>query len=131
MKNRVGITLAIIGLIFFNYAEGWGADWKLFDGQESASQKFYDPESIIATPEGNIRVWELITMPFQHENVAIRYKCLYEFNCTLREYRHLLTEEMYPNKGFLEKEGDKKWSNIVPESPMDKFYKVICGKGKK
>ncbi len=127
LLGKLGVIL-IFGLAIFGYAEVWGADWKLFDGQESDSKKFYEAESIIVTSEGNIRVWELIAMPFQHETVAIRCKFLYEFNCTLREYRHLLTEETYPDKGFLEKEGDKKWGNIVPESLMDRFYKVICGK---
>ena len=73
MTNKSGVIFGVIGYIFFFFCmEGWGVGWKFFGSQESESKKFYDAESIIVTPEGNIRVWELVTMPFQHETVAIR-----------------------------------------------------------
>ena len=133
MKSLLGkLGVVLIGIAIFGNAEVCRADWKLFTEEGGGGPKiFYDAESIIVTPEGNIRVWELVTVPFQTEQTPIQYKFLYEFNCVPREYRHLLTEERYPDKGFLEKDGDKKWCYIVPESPMEVIYKIICGKVKK
>ena len=132
MKSLLGkLGVILIGFLVLGNAEVWGADWKLLRDEGGETKQFYDAESIILTPEGNIRVWQLATMPFQHPKIPIRYKFLYEFNCVLREWRHLLTEETYPDKGFLEKEGDKKWQSIVPESRMEVLFKIVCGIVKK
>ena len=132
MKSLLGkLGVILIGLAIFGYAEVWGADWKLFRDEGGETKQFYDAGSIILTPEGNIRVWQLTIMPFQHQKVPIRYKHLLEFNCVLKEWRHLLTEEAFPDKSSLEKEGDKKWRSIVPESPMERLYKIVCEKVKK
>jgi hypothetical protein len=96
---RLGVTLVIIGLALFTYAEAWAEDWRLY-GQDGFASYYYDADKTIRPSKNIVRVWGKVIYTkegvtglatrlgkgFRTLNFSID---LYEFNCEKREYKEL------------------------------------------
>ena len=102
MTNNRRVILVVIGLTFFCYAEGWGADWRLF-GKNDRVDFYYDADSITRPPfKVIVRVWEKriftekgVTDAVGRSGFGEKYRSLgfvtglSEFNCADKQKRAL------------------------------------------
>ncbi len=132
------VVLAVIGLTFFCYTEGWGADWKLFTEVKSGPF-YYDTENITWSSANTVKVWTKAL--YNEESVSdivaeygakfkgVSYSIsLEELNCEGKKVRFLV-ERYYSKEGksLLSFEDEKsQWRNIVPESFAEALYQEIC-----
>jgi len=135
LSIRLGVTLVIIGLELFTYAEVWGKDWKLFKKTEDA-KFYYDKKDI--THQNIVKVWirQVYTKKGKMDMLNLvgpRYgKLSYsinslEFDCGAKLI-HFLSMAYYSKNGDvldLENPPDK-WESIPPNSMFDALYKKVC-----
>jgi hypothetical protein len=141
MTNIRRVILVVIGLTFFCFAEGWGADWRLL-GKNDRADFYYDAESITRPPSKIIfRVWE--KRVFTEKGVAEavgrsgfgeKYRNLgfvmglSEFNCADKLNR-ALSLIWYSRDGESLSSDDatgSKWDVIAPGSMSEKLYQILC-----
>ena len=138
MKNRVGITLAVIGLIFFFYAPGWGAEWLLI-GVTKVGIYSYDVTRITHPSKGIVQVWEkiiwtdegrkvLVEKDVQKLKILNHTKVLYEFDCRDQKYHILSSIDYSKNDDVLNVRKIERdpWMSIFPDSILEDFYKAVC-----
>jgi hypothetical protein len=140
MKKRVGITLAVIGLIFFCYADGWAADWNWKKcGRSKNATTYYDTKGIALLPKGIVRVWgaEVYTAEGVQLNVqefGQRYKdvtsgvTLIEINCRERWMRALSITFYSQTETVIDSEStpNAQWEVILPDSIGESLYILVC-----
>ena len=138
MRDKSGIILSAISLIFFFHIEVWGADWRYYD-ENNYRVSYYDGESIARTSEGIVRVWEKVVFTEEGvidavEQLGEKYKTLSyvtmlnELHCTDGRIC-LLSSAFYSKDGkvlssFEYQAGD--WWFIVPETRGEVLYEILC-----
>ncbi len=146
MRKEYGVILAVIGLIFICYVEGWGTDWKHYYS-DNESDLYYDAESMIHQKDGSVKVWIKAVRKretksvdeawdkspqFLTNNITKEFLRLIEINCPNRTFRNLAFGERdkdgKPISGVTQREiiDTTKDYHIQPDSSMDRFHKVIC-----
>ena len=138
MGKRYGVILAVFTLTLFSYAEGWGADWKVYSSTDYGIRS-YDAESMIRPSKGVVRVWtkllyneKAITDTVKEKGdmyKTLSYTMVFdEFICAEKEKR-LLALIDYSTDGkilFSANYKESKWSFIVPESVGESLYNAVC-----
>jgi len=138
MKSlSVKLGVVLVGLAIFDYAEVWGADWKLYDKNDSFSY-YYDTQSVSYLSKNMVRVWLRIDVKEKglidmgealgRKLENLRYMVgLIEFNCLEKKNRSL-SLTLYDEKGYPIFYDDKSmnWEFIVPESVEDVLYQEVC-----
>jgi cell division septation protein DedD len=127
------ITLFVIGLIFFSVpAHAVEHNW-VFLGEIEGDLWFVDTDSI-ACKENLCRTWVKMLSRTSVKKISIEKgeytKCLYEYNCTWREYRILQTRKYDAQgneiAGVSPQEPGKKYK--VPEPISNTLYDLVCKK---
>ena len=138
MRKRYMVVLAVIGILFLCYVEGWGADWKIFSLSD-AGTAYYDAENIIRPSKGVVRVWQKTVYNEKSVINAVekwgdKYKTfsysitLWELYCAEKKER-LLSSTHYSTDGgvlFSATDQESKWNFIVPDSEGELLYKAVC-----
>jgi hypothetical protein len=132
------ITLVVIGLSIFTYAEVWGADWK-YVGETMEGKVFYDATSITRPSKNIVRVCAKIVYTEKGvigmieewgsrcENLGNALHLL-EFNCSDKMER-LLTQDYYSKNGEViesVKNDMATWEFVISGSVGEKLYKAVC-----
>jgi len=140
MKKRVRITLAVIGLIFFCYADEWAADWNWEKcGRSKNATIYYDTKGITLLPKGIVRVWgaEVYTAEGVQLNVqefGQGYKDVasgvmrIEINCREKRMR-VLSITSYSQAEIVigsESTPNAQWEGILPDSIGESLYILVC-----
>ena len=134
--SKFGVTLGIIGLVLFGYAEGWGVDWKYYGTNEDGSY-FYDPTSMTRHSKDLIEVWvqsAYTEKSISHwvreggkdfQNLDFTLISL-ELNCVERSARYLRIVFYSKNgKVFYPIDNDE-WHFIAPDSMIESLHKEVC-----
>ena len=138
MGNKFGITLTVISLIFFWYAEVRGENWKYY-GENNYHVGYYDAESIIRTSEGIVIVREKDIFTEKGvmeavEKLGEKYKTLSyaimlnEVHCIDGRIRPL-SSAFYSQDGRVLSSFDSQatdWGYIVPETRSEALYEILC-----
>jgi hypothetical protein len=141
MTSNLRVILAVIGLTFSCFAEGWGADWRLF-GKNDRADFYYDADSITRPPSKIIfRVWEKRIFTEKGVSEAVgrsgfgeRYRNLgfvmglSEFNCADKQNR-ALSLIWYARDGeslSSDNATGTSWDVIAPGSMSEKLYQILC-----
>ena len=143
LSIRLGVTLVIIGLALFTYAEVWGADWKFY-GRTDKYSSFYDAKSISHPSENIVEVWEKQDytnkgVNYMVEGLGEKYKnlshsiTLWQINCADQKFRFLsLTyyskEEkvIYSWKVLYSSGPSEEWSPFISGSLGERLFKEVC-----
>ena len=128
----------LVGLFIFNYAEGWGEDWKLYSSSDYG-ENYYDVESITHPSENIVRVWmkwvftekyliDLVRQEGEEYNALESEIVLYEYHCAEKKIRSLSMVVYSKDGGVFLKEDHQglNWDLIVPESNGEILYKAVC-----
>jgi len=135
MKSLLGkLGVILIGLMISEYAEVWGADWKLYNSNDKFLS-YYDAQSITRPSENIARVWvrrdytekgvsdwvENVGKKYENLNHAI---ILREINCAEKK-SHRLSSTMYDDKGgvIISLNSPTGWAFIIPESSGEALYR--------
>jgi hypothetical protein len=143
LSIRLGVTLVIIGLALFTYAEVWAEDW-MFYGKTDKYSCFYDAKSISHPSENIVEVWEKQDytnkgVNFMVEGLGEKYKnlshsiTLWQINCADKKFRFLsLTyyskEEkvIYSWKVLYSSGPSEEWSPFITGSLGERLFKEVC-----
>ena len=148
MRMRYGVILVVIGyMILLWYAEGWGADWKLYGVDDDKCNYYYDVASVKTLSKGIKTVWT--KMQAKNDkcilyNIKMRtaifglsvkgYKnysytmALGKINCALKK-ASTETVTDYNNEGNVLHSitpSAEYWEAIVPGSVAYLLYEQIC-----
>jgi hypothetical protein len=138
MRDKFGITLTVISIIFFCYMEVWGGDWRYY-GENNYRVGYYDAGSITRTSEGIVRVSEKDVFTEKGVIEAVgklgeKYKTLSyvimldEVHCADGRIRPL-SSAFYSKDGKVLSSFDYQatdWGFIVPESRGEALYEILC-----
>jgi hypothetical protein len=138
MRNKSGIILTVISLIFFWYMQAWGEDWRYY-GENNYHVGYYDAESITRTSQGTVTVREkdIFTEKGVMEAVGKlgeKYKTLNyvimldEVHCVDGRIRPF-SSAFYSKDGKLLSSFDYQatdWGFIVPETRGEALYEILC-----
>jgi hypothetical protein len=143
LSIRLGVTLVIIGLALFTYAEVWGADWKFY-GRTDKYSSFYNAKSISHPSENIVEVWEKQDytnkgVNYMVEGLGEKYKnlshsiTLWQINCADKKFRFLsLTHyskensPIYSWKLLYSSDSSTEWTSFTPGSLGEGLYKAVC-----
>ncbi|MGD0406007.1 MAG: surface-adhesin E family protein [Candidatus Bathyarchaeia archaeon] len=137
---RLGVTLVIIGLALFNYAEVWAEDWRLY-AKTDLYECFYNAEDMIRSSQDIVEVLtklvytergvvEMVKEFGKHyENLSYSLE-LWEINCAEKKHR-LLSTTTYSVEGnilYTNQAGSRPppWKIISRESVEESLYKALC-----
>ncbi|HSB05130.1 MAG TPA: surface-adhesin E family protein [Thermodesulfobacteriota bacterium] len=139
MKKTYGVILAVIGyMILFCYAEGWGADWKLYS-QTPEALYYFDVRSVIPsqaktisvqvklnfTDKGVIEMVEQFGKDYQNISYELDQ---YEITCADKQFRVSSVTCYSKNGGILlrvSREGAQ-WVPVPPDSTSESLWKLLC-----
>lgn len=139
MRIEYGVIFAVIGsIILFFYAEGRGADWKLYS-QTAEALYYFDVGSVNPSDENIIGVQVklnftdkgLIEMVEQfgkdYQNISYELND-YEINCADRKFR-VSSVARYSKIGkilFRVSRDEAEWTSIPPDSTSESLFKMVC-----
>lgn len=96
--------------------------WIYYVTTKAGSSRYYDPQSIIKTPENTIRVWEKHISSKEDSMILT----LYELDCNRRMFKTLQIK-IESKSGFISSRYEpKRWENMEPDSIHEKLHKNIC-----
>ena len=134
------IVSAVIGFAIFGYAEGWGADWKLF-AETDLYECFYDAGDTAPSSENIVDVWTKleytrkgvngIVAKFGKHYADLSYSLeLWEINCAEKKDRILsITEYSAEGKILYADSAEEKlpaWKIIPRQSVDESLYRTVC-----
>ena len=139
MKSlSVKLGVVLIGLIIFSYAVVWGADWKLFGGDEYGEYS-YDAENVSHLPNNIVSVWtkEISSSKSVVDMVnrlGIEYSdlgtinTLWEVDCIGRKFRVVEMLCYSKSHSFIGSPNvsGAEWKFIIPDSMLDSLSKAVC-----
>jgi len=137
---KLGVIGVIIGLTTFGYAEGWGADWKLF-AETDLYECFYDANDTAPSSQNVVDVWTKleytkkgvngIVAKFGKHYADLSYSLeLWEVNCAEKKDRILsITEYSAEGKILYADSAEERlppWKMIARQSVDESLYKAVC-----
>ena len=146
MKSlSVKLGVILIGLVIFNNAEVWGADWRYFTSGVDGTFYWYDAQGVTYQSNRIIQVWikkvkadEIMDMVKGDVKITASEleqmtrernfeRSLIEIDCVEKTFKHL-QKLNYDSKGVL-KSGESKVGvkkRIAKNSNAEKLYKIVC-----
>ncbi|MGA2318001.1 MAG: surface-adhesin E family protein [Thermodesulfobacteriota bacterium] len=143
LSIRLGVTLVIIGLALFTYAEVGAEDW-MFYGKTDKYSCFYDAKSISHPSENIVEVWEKQDytnkgVNFMVEGLGEKYKnlshsiTLWQINCADKKF-HFLSLTYYSKeekvihswKVLYSSGPSEEWSPFTTGSLGKRLFKEVC-----
>jgi hypothetical protein len=134
---RAGIVL-VVGLLFLDPSEGWGADWK-FVLKNDTGEYFYDAERITHPSENIFGVWlRIIYSQKGIDEKAAKYGkeykklgetlMLWEINCADKMCCIVCLHDCSKSGGVICSLSnlEREWKSIAPGSMTAIFYKIAC-----
>ncbi len=139
MRIKYGIIFVAIGsIILFCYAEGRGADWKLYS-QTAEALYYFDVRSVnpsegniisvqvklIFTDKGVIEMIEQFGKDYQNISYELND---YEINCAGKKFRVSSVTRYSRNEKILFRvsRDEAEWTSIPPDSTSESLSKMVC-----
>jgi hypothetical protein len=139
MKSlSVKFGVILIGLLIFNYAEVWGADWKLIFIEKGTAPRgqsdtyyYIDMKSIKKVSSEKVRFWYVMqSVPRGSDEPNIEkvrkegWTDYIELDCSRKRQRSVKTERE-AREGYV-LIGPIDWYSIEPDSAEEKMAEVVC-----
>ena len=139
MRKTHGAILAVIGyMILFCYAEGWGADWKLYS-QTPEALYYFDVRSVnpslenaisvevklTFTDKGIIEMVEQFGKAYQNISYELNH---YEIDCADKKFRVSSVTRYSKNERILLRvsRDESPWIPIPPDSTSENLANMVC-----
>ena len=136
LSFKWGVTLVVIGLTVFAYAEAWAVDWKYYGTNEEGTY-FYETETMTRLSQNIVRVCvqSIYTekgishwvreggKEFQNLHFSL---ILSEYNCIDRSVRHLRIRFYSKNEEVFYPIKIDEWHFFVPDSMSGALFQEIC-----
>jgi hypothetical protein len=137
MRKRYTVILAVIGILFLCYVEGWGADWKRIaitkEKGNFVTYYYLETKKIRRLPDEKIRCWVVINSvpsgtpePSMEKLPREGFVDYIELECLNDRYRSVRTE-CEAREGYV-LITPIRWENIEPDSGYDKIREFLCPK---
>ena len=139
MRNTCGVILAVIGsLILFGYAQGWGADWKLYS-QTPEALYYFDVGSVNSSHENTISVQVKLDLTDKgvvemieqfgkdYQNISHELHH-YEIDCADKKFRVSSVTRYSKNGRILLRvsRDESQWMPIPPDSTSESLSNMVC-----
>jgi hypothetical protein len=136
LSIRLGVTLVIIGLALFTYAEVWGQDWRLYWEDPFASY-YYDAAKVIRPSKNIVRVWGKVVYKKDGVTELVarlgeRFKTtsfsidLSEFDCLKGQYKELQRTFFSQKATYLGEQSNLSWDYLNQGTIQEKLHKIVC-----
>jgi len=137
LSHKLGVSLIVIGLLIFAYAEVWGQAWKYIEETYSGGY-FYDADRIRRS-EDIVTVWMKVLYTEKGVNYMVsllgkKYKTLsyaiflFEYHCRDKKKR-IVPIVCYSKDGKViisDDDQNPNWNSISPDSIDEALYKILC-----
>jgi hypothetical protein len=136
LSVKLGVVLAVIGLVIFTYAEVWGQDWRLY-GEDGLASYNYDAEKIIRPSKNIVRVWGKVVYKKESATELVArlgkgFKTLSfsidlsEFDCVKGQYKELQRTFFSQRATYLGEQRDLSGGYVNQGTIQEKLYKIVC-----